>query len=361
MSISIPSMSMVKDAPQICCKEWAESQPAVINHTNSLPQHAFDEIIGTSAVLRAVLKRVEIVGPGDSTVLILGETGTGKELIARAVHNCSRRSSRPFVTMNCAAIPQSLIAAELFGHEKGAFTGAVQRRLGRFEQAEGGTLFLDEIGDLPAEAQLALLRVLQEREFERVGGNRSIHADVRIVAATHRDLRAAMAAGTFRSDLFYRLNVFPIDLPPLRERKEDIPALVENFLGCYGGRAGKTMQPANDETIALLQSYSWPGNIRELQNIIERAVILSESDKFSVDKAWVSRTLFQAQPTGGRLCDKLVAQEKEIIDAALAESGGRVSGPLGAAARLGIPPSTLESKIKTLKISKPRAGVVQHS
>lgn len=313
--------------------------------------HGFEDIIGTSAGLRSVFKQVDMVAPTESTVLILGETGTGKELIARAVHKRSRRSSRPFVSVNCAAIPQSLIAAELFGHEKGAFTGATQRRVGRFEQAEGGTIFLDEIGDLPAETQLALLRVLQEREFERVGGNQSICADVRVVAATHRDLHAAMAAGTFRSDLFYRLNVFPINLPPLRERKEDIPVLVEHFMDRYGSRAGKHMQRVPDETMALLQSYSWPGNIRELQNVIERSVIVCGPENFTVNEAWISLEPSPPQPANGRLSE-IVAYEKEMIDAALAEARGRVAGPHGAAARLGIPASTLESKIKSLKISK---------
>jgi DNA-binding NtrC family response regulator len=319
-----------------------------------LDQHGFEDIIGTSTALRTVLGQVELVAPTESTVLILGETGTGKELIARAVHKRSQRASRPFVSVNCAAIPQSLIASELFGHEKGAFTGALQRRLGRFEVARGGTIFLDEIGDLPAETQLALLRVLQEREFERVGGNQAIPADMRVIAATHRDLRAAMLAGTFRSDLFYRLNVFPIDLPPLRERKEDIPQLVEHFVDLYAGKAGKKIQRVGDETLAALQSYPWPGNIRELQNVIERSVIVCETETFTVDEGWLSQAPFPAQPASEGLSEKLVAQEKEMIDAALTEAGGRVAGPNGAAAKLGIPPSTLESKIKSMKISKHR-------
>ena len=299
-----------------------------------------------------------MVAPTESTVLILGETGTGKELIARAVHKRSQRASRAFVSVNCAAIPQSLIASELFGHEKGAFTGALQRRLGRFELAHGGTIFLDEIGDLPAETQLALLRVLQEREFERVGGSHSIHSDVRVIAATHRDLGAAMVDGTFRSDLFYRLNVFPIELPPLRERKEDISLLVDHFIELYASKAGKKIQPASDETLAALQSYSWPGNIRELQNVIERSVIVCETENFIVDESWLCESTFQPPVAGERLSEKLVAQEKEMIDAALAEAGGRVAGPNGAAARLGMPPSTLESKIKAMKISKHRFRAV---
>jgi DNA-binding NtrC family response regulator len=316
--------------------------------------HGIEEMVGTSAALRAVLKQVDIVAPTESTVLILGETGTGKELIARAVHNRSQRSSRPFVSVNCAALPQSLIAPELFGHEKGAFTGALQRRLGRFELAEGGTIFLDEIGELPAETQLALLRILQEREFERIGGNQSIQANVRVIAATHRDLQAAMAAGTFRSDLFYRLNVFPIELPPLRRRKEDIPLLVEHFVDRYASKAGKKIQGVSDDTLTMFQSYPWPGNIRELQNVIERSVIVCETEILTVDESWLSRGPLSAQLSGEGLSDRLVAQEIEMIDAALTEAGGRVSGPKGAAAKLGIPSSTLESKIKSLKISKHR-------
>jgi DNA-binding NtrC family response regulator len=316
--------------------------------------HGIEEMVGTSAALRAVLKQVDIVAPTESTVLILGETGTGKELIARAVHNRSQRSSRPFVSVNCAALPQSLIAPELFGHEKGAFTGALQRRLGRFELAEGGTIFLDEIGELPAETQLALLRILQEREFERIGGNQSIQANVRVIAATHRDLQAAMAAGTFRSDLFYRLNVFPIELPPLRRRKEDIPLLVEHFVDRYASKAGKKIQGVSDDTLTMFQSYPWPGNIRELQNVIERSVIVCETEILTVDESWLSRGPLSAQLSGEGLSYRLAAQEIEMIDAALTEAGGRVSGPKGAAAKLGIPSSTLESKIKSLKISKHR-------
>ena len=240
----------------------------------------FEEIVGSSPALRAVLSRVAKVAPTDSTVLITGETGTGKELIARAIHKRSRRSSRAFVSVNCAAIPRDLIASELFGHEKGAFTGATQRHLGRFELAEGGTIFLDEIGELPAETQVALLRVLQEREFERVGGDRTIRCDVRVIAATNRDVQAAIAAGTFRSDLFYRLNVFPIEIPPLRKRKEDIPLLVEYFIDRYARKAGKSIRQVNKKSLELLQSYPWPGNIRELQNIIERSVIVCETREF---------------------------------------------------------------------------------
>jgi formate hydrogenlyase transcriptional activator len=315
----------------------------------------FEEIVGTSAALQTVLSRVSKVAPTDSTVLITGETGTGKELVARAIHRRSHRSSRAFVSVNCAGIPRDLIASELFGHEKGAFTGATQQRLGRFELAGGGTIFLDEVGELPAETQIALLRVLQEHEFERVGGTRPIHADVRVIAATNRDLRAAIAAGAFRDDLFYRLNVFPIEMPPLRERKQDIPLLVEYFIDRFARKAGKSIRRINKETLDLLQSYPWPGNIRELQNVIERSVIVCETEIFSVDQSWLSRQPLATEPKSSLdLIEKLAAQEKEIIEAALRECGGRVFGPSGAAVRLGMPRSTLESKIRSLKINKNR-------
>jgi formate hydrogenlyase transcriptional activator len=319
----------------------------------------FEEVVGISPALHAVLSRVSKVAPTDSTVLITGETGTGKELIARAVHKRSQRASRAFVSVNCAAIPRDLIASELFGHEKGAFTGATQRRLGRFELAEGGTIFLDEIGELPAETQIALLRVLQEHEFERVGGTGSTRTNTRVIAATNRDLEAAVAAGIFRSDLFYRLNVFPIEVPPLRERKEDIPILVEYFIDRYARNAGKIIRGINKKSLELLRSYTWPGNIRELQNIIERSAIVCDTENLSVDERWLSRR----QPLAADLTPELdltrqsrqlAAQQKEIIETALRESGGRVSGPAGAAARLGIPGSTLESKIKSLRINKNR-------
>ena len=315
----------------------------------------FEEIVGTSPTLRAVLSRVSRVAPTDSTVLITGETGTGKELIARAVHKRSQRSSRPFVSVNCAAIPRDLIASELFGHEKGAFTGAMQRRLGRFELAEGGTIFLDEIGELPAETQIALLRVLQEREFERVGGTGSIRTNVRVIAATNRDLQAAITANTFRSDLFYRLNVFPIAVPPLRERREDIPVLVAYFIDRFARKAGKSFRTVSKQSLEFLQSYPWPGNIRELQNIIERSVIVCDTENFSVDESWLSRQPNASEPKGQpELSQMLAAQEKEMIETALRESGGRVSGPSGAAVKLGIPGSTLDSKIRSLRIDKNR-------
>jgi formate hydrogenlyase transcriptional activator len=311
----------------------------------------FEEIVGESAALQSLLARVTKVAPSDSTVLITGETGTGKELIARAIHKRSPRSSRAFVNVNCAAVPASLIASELFGHEKGSFTGALQRRLGRFELADGGTIFLDEVGELPMETQIALLRVLQEREFERVGGTQSIRADVRVIAATNRDLQTAIASGAFRSDLFYRLNVIPMEVPPLRERKQDIPLLVEYFIDRYSRKAGKRIRTVEKKTLELLRSYSWPGNIRELQNVIERSVVVCEKEVFSVDESWLSRDP-SSDSASQPLSEKIAAQEKEMIEAALAESKGRVSGPSGAAAKLGIPQSTLDSKIKSLKINK---------
>jgi formate hydrogenlyase transcriptional activator len=286
-------------------------------------------------------------------VLILGETGTGKELIARAIHKRSNRSSRAFIRVNCAAVPASLIASELFGHEKGAFTGALQQRLGRFELADSGTIFLDEIGELPAETQLALLRVLQEHEFERVGGTQTISVDVRVLAATNRDLKATVAAGMFRQDLFYRLNVFPIEMPSLRARVDDIPLLVEYFIERYAKKAGKKIRHIRRQTLELFQAYDWPGNIRELQNVIERAVILCETETFSVDATWLKREARRSEP-GAPLVATIVEREKEIIETALAASRGRVAGPVGAAAKLGLPRQTLESKIKSLGIDKHR-------
>jgi formate hydrogenlyase transcriptional activator len=310
----------------------------------------FEEIVGSSNPMRQLLKKVEKVASSDSTVLILGETGTGKELIARALYRRSKRASRAFVRVNCAAIPQSLIASELFGHEKGAFTGALQRRVGRFEAANGGTLFLDEIGELPMETQIALLRVLQEREFERVGSNHPISVDVRPIAATNRDLPAAVAAGTFRQDLFYRLNVFPITVPPLRERAEDVPLLVEYFVGRFVKEAGKSIRHIARETLEQLKGYDWPGNIRELQNVVERAVILCETDTFVVDESWLKGESPESSPHENR--SALADREVEMIEAALAESHGRISGPSGAAAKLGVPRQTLESKIRRLGIDK---------
>jgi PAS domain S-box-containing protein len=315
----------------------------------------FEEIVGTSRPLRAVLSQIDKVAPTDSTVLITGETGTGKELIARAVHKRSERSEHAFVSVNCAAFAPTLISSELFGHEKGAFTGALQRRVGRFELANGGTIFLDEVGDLPPDTQVALLRVLQEREFERVGGSQSIKVDVRVIAATNRDLDAAVANGSFRGDLFYRLQVFPVEIPPLRERREDISLLVEYFIDRYARKLGKTIKHVNKKALHLLQSYPWPGNIRELQNVIERSVILCESAIFSIDESWLHLPRPATESKRHiELPRRLEAQEKNIIEEALKASRGRVFGPTGAAAKLGIPRSTLDSKIKSLKIDKDR-------
>ena len=314
----------------------------------------FEEIVGASPALQAVLAWVAKVGPTDSTVLITGETGTGKELIARAIHKRSRRSGRAFVSVNCAALAASLISSELFGHEKGAFTGATHRRLGRFELADGGTIFLDEVGELPPETQVALLRVLQEREFERVGGTQPVRVDVRIIAATNRDLKTATASGAFRQDLFYRLNVFPIDVPPLRERLDDILVLVEHLVQRYARIAGKNIRSIDKNTLELFESYDWPGNIRELQNVIERSVILTSGDILRVDESWLSKKPSQhsnsVEVSNGRGSDR--DEERKIIEAALRGSRGRVSGPLGAAAKLKVPPTTLENKIKALNIRK---------
>jgi PAS domain S-box-containing protein len=312
----------------------------------------FEDIVGSSPALQTVLSSIVKVAPTDSTVLITGETGTGKELIARAIHKHSQRSGHAFISVNCASMPSSLIASELFGHEKGAFTGAVQRRQGRFELAHSGTIFLDEVGDLPPETQITLLRVLQERQFERVGSNRILTTDVRVIAATNRDLTAAIAEGAFRADLFYRLNVFPIEVPPLRKRKEDIPMLVEYFVKRYAEKVGKQICKIDNKTLELCQSYSWPGNIRELQNIVERSVILCGGDTFWIEKAWLAHVHPPWQESTGPLPDTLQNQEKQMIEAALAESKGKVAGPEGAATKLGIPRSTLDSKIKQLKIKK---------
>jgi len=312
----------------------------------------FEDIVGSSEALRKVLRQVTKLASSDSTVLILGETGTGKELIARSIHKRSNRADRAFIGVNCAAIPQSLIASELFGHEKGAFTGATQRRLGRFEAANGGTIFLDEVGDLPSEIQVALLRVLQEREIERVGSNKVIPIDVRVIAATHRDLNTLVAEGKFREDLLYRLNVVPIDVPPLRERVADTPLLVEYFIDRFGKKAGKKFGTIDKKSLGLLQAYDWPGNIRELQNVIERAVILCEGETFSVDEAWLRRELPVARSRPSALNRVLARQEKEMIEAALTQCYGRVSGPSGAATKLGLPARTLDSKIKRFKINK---------
>jgi DNA-binding NtrC family response regulator len=314
----------------------------------------FEEIVGESPSLQTVLARVTKVAPTDSSVLVTGETGTGKELIARAIHNRSQRAARAFVSVNCAAIPTSLISSELFGHEKGAFTGATQRRLGRFELAEGGTIFLDEVGELPPETQIALLRVLQEREFERIGGNKLIRANVRVIAATNRDLQQLIEEGAFRGDLYYRLNVFPINMPPLRQRREDIPLLVEYFIDRYSSKTGKKIRGIDRSTLDRLRSYAWPGNIRELQNVIERSIVLCDGETFTVDESWLSVNCGERDQAPRLLLRIPPSEEKKTIEAALAEAQGRVSGPTGAAARLGIPPTTLDSKIRALGINKHR-------
>jgi PAS domain S-box len=311
-----------------------------------------EEIVGSSRLLRRVLAQVDKVAPTDSTVLIFGETGTGKELIARSIHKRSKRAERAFIAVNCAAIPTSLIASELFGHEKGAFTGAAHRRLGRFEAADGGTIFLDEVGELPLETQIALLRVLQEKTIERVGSSQSISVDIRVLAATNRDLSAAIAAGTFRQDLFYRLNVVPIVIPSLRQRKDDISLLVEYLIDRYTKKTGKKIRKMERKTLDLLEAYDWPGNVRELQNVVERAVILSDGEAFVVDDSWFVKG--SKGPIGSAIsfADDVVQHEKELIEAALKESKARISGPSGAAAKLGIPRQTLDSRIKALGIDK---------
>ncbi|HUN59727.1 MAG TPA: sigma 54-interacting transcriptional regulator [Candidatus Binataceae bacterium] len=314
----------------------------------------FEEIVGSSEPLRTVLAQVDRVAPTDATVLVLGETGTGKELIARAIHKRSNRSIRPFISVNCGAIPQALIASELFGHEKGAFTGAMQRRIGRFEAADGGTIFLDEIGELPMEMQIALLRVLQEREFERIGSAESLKVDVRVLAATNRDLKRAVSAGTFRQDLFYRLNVFPIEMPPLRERVDDISLLAGYMIDRFAKKAGKKFDHIARGTIELFQTYRWPGNIRELQNVIERAIVLCDGPVFAVDETWLRRAPDLVSNSAVALSVTPADNETELIENALVQSRGRISGPSGAAAKLGMARQTLESKILRLGINKHR-------
>jgi formate hydrogenlyase transcriptional activator len=334
-------------------KEQARNENAALrDEINSVSM--FEEIVGSSAPIRTVLQQVAKVAPTDSTVLITGDTGTGKELVARAIHKRSARSARPFVAVNCAAVPASLIASELFGHERGAFTGALQRKQGKFELADGGTLFLDEVGELPADTQVVLLRVLQEREFERVGGSRPIRTDVRVIAATNRDLHSAIAERAFRSDLFYRLNVFPVEMPPLHERPTDIPILVEYFVHRLSKRAGKRITGISSQTLELLQSYPWPGNIRELQNVIERAVIVSDGELLTVDSRWLAGRSTPSPASKQPSSDALGEKDRAMIEAALAETKGRVSGPSGAAAKLGLPRSTLESKIRSLGLNKNR-------
>jgi len=316
------------------------------------PEAGFEGIVGQSAALREVLQLVEMVAETDSTVLLLGETGTGKELIARAIHEHSRRKARNFVKLNCAAIPTGLLESELFGHERGAFTGAVTQKTGRVELADQGSLFLDEIGDIPLELQPKLLRVLQEREFERLGSTRTKQVNVRVIAATHRNLEEMIVENQFRQDLYYRLNIFPISIPPLRERREDIPLLVRHFVGQFARRMNKRIEGISPETMEALTRYPWPGNIRELQNVIERSVVIYQEGNLSVKKSWLCRDFSQAGPAAPTLFRRTSIDDRELIGAALAEAKGRVSGPYGAAAKLGIPPSTLESKIRSMNINK---------
>ncbi|MGA2896949.1 MAG: sigma 54-interacting transcriptional regulator [Acidobacteriaceae bacterium] len=315
-------------------------------------QAGFPGIVGQSRALREVLELVEMVAASDSTVLLLGETGTGKELIARAIHDRSRRRCKTFVKVNCAAIPSGLLESELFGHERGAFTGAITQQIGRLELADQGSLFLDEIGDIPLEVQPKLLRVLQEREYERLGSTRTKQVNVRVVAATHRNLQTMILEKEFRADLYYRLNVFPIAIPPLRERLEDIPLLVRHFARQFAQRMNKTIDAISPETMEALTRYSWPGNIRELQNVIERSVVMHEKGKLTVKKSWLCRECFPSEPPANSSFYKSSMGDRETIGAALAETRGRVSGPSGAAVRLGIPPSTLESRIRSMNINK---------
>ena len=324
------------------------------NDETRIPDLGFAGIIGQSRALRDALKQIEMVASSDSTVLLLGETGTGKELFARAIHDRSRRKNHAFVKLNCAAIPTGLLESELFGHERGAFTGAIGQKIGRLELADQGSLFLDEIGDNPLELQPKLLRVLQEREFERLGSTRTKQVDVRVVAATHRNLEEMIANKQFRSDLYYRLNVFPISIPSLRERPEDIPLLVRHFVQQFSGRMNKTVAGISPETIDALMQYSWPGNIRELQNVIERAVVLYEKGNLTVEPSWLSREYRPAEPASQPLFKSSESEDRQMIETVLAETKGRVSGSSGAAAKLGIPRTTLESKIRSMNINKYR-------
>ena len=352
-----PPLSGLGSNPEVSLRERAEEdlhRETVALREELSQTSMFEEIVGSSEPLRKVLSQISKVALTDSTVLILGQTGTGKELIARAIHKRSARVGRAFIGVNCGAIPASLIASELFGHEKGSFTGATQRRLGRFEAANGGTIFLDEVGDLPPDIQIALLRVLQEREIERVGSDRPTAVDVRVLAATHRDLDKLVSEGKFRQDLLYRLNVVPITMPSLRERAPDIPILVEYFIARFGRKMGKKFHTIEKKTQKILQEYVWPGNVRELQNMIERAVTLSDSDTFAVDEAWLKRESSEVPHASLALNGVLLAHEKEVIEAALAQSRGRISGPAGAATKLGVPDSTLETKIQRLGIDKYR-------
>jgi len=332
---------------------FPDCRTAEIYLEEEIPAKAgFAGIVGNSPALCEVLQLVEKVAGCDSTVLLSGETGTGKALVARSIHNLSRRRERRFVTLNCAVIPSGLLESELFGHERGAFTGAINQKIGRLETADHGSLFLDEIGDIPLELQPKLLRLLQEREFERLGSMTTRKVDVRVVAATNRALEEMIINKQFRLDLYYRLNVFPISIPPLRERAEDIPMLVRHFVQQFAQRMNKVIDSISPETMEALTRYAWPGNIRELENVIERSVVVYEKGKLSVKKSWLSRGSFQAEPATPSPFRRSAGQDREIIGAALAETRGKVSGPSGAAAKLGIPPSTLESKIRSMNINK---------
>jgi formate hydrogenlyase transcriptional activator len=313
--------------------------------------HGFEDIVGQSPALRAMLRKVRQVASVETTVLLTGETGTGKELIARAIHERSPRKDRPMIKVNCGAIPQGVVESELFGHEKGAFTGALQRRIGRFELADKSTLFMDEVGELPADTQVKLLRVLQEREFERVGSTRPIKVDVRLVAATNRDLEREVAEGRFRPDLFYRLNVFPIRVPPLRERPEDIPALIQHFLAQFQRKLAKPLRSVTPASLEQLQRYSWPGNIRELQNVLERACVLARGPEVELVEALRPGPSGTASPSATRI-PTLAEHERAQILRALAAVQGRVHGPRGAAALLGVNASTLRSRMQKLGIGK---------
>jgi DNA-binding NtrC family response regulator len=319
-----------------------------LKQSEKLSAHKFSDIIGASAALKNVLNQVEVVAPTDSTVLLLGETGTGKEVIARAILNVSSRSNRPFVKLNCAAIPSGLLESELFGHEKGAFTGAVSQKIGRFELANGGTLFLDEVGDIPLELQPKLLRVLQEQEFERLGNSRTVRVDVRLIAATNRDLEQMVAEKQFREDLYFRLNVFPIRIPPLRERSEDISLLVQYYVDKYSQRMNKQIDMVPEETMAALCRYSWPGNIRELQNLIERAVIMTPGNVLQIR----TNDLQQSNPILSTMAGTLEDVERQRILQALREAGAVIGGPHGAAVRLGLKRTTLLSKMQKLGIAR---------
>jgi formate hydrogenlyase transcriptional activator len=362
-------MATTMTMPNAGCEQWG-ADTAIANTLCRLPASGViselcleeeirceansDGIVGHSPALLEVLQLVEMVAASDSTVLLLGETGTGKELLARAIHNRSRRKDRPFVKVNCAAIPSGLLESELFGHERGAFTGALTEKKGRFEMADQGTLFLDEIGDIPLELQPKLLRVLQEREFERLGSTRTKKVDVRVVAATHNELEEMIVEKQFRLDLYYRLNVFPIHIPPLRERPEDIPLLVWHFVQQFAQRMNKNIDAISSGTMEALTRYPWPGNIRELQNVIERSVVVHTKGSLSVKKSWLSHECLQSEPAPQLIFRRSDLEERKMIGAALADARGRVSGPSGAAAKLGIPASTLESKIRSMNIDKYR-------